>query len=171
MPKNQSSNQSKGFTLIEIVIVVAIMAAVSLMVSFSLGGDLDRKAKLQAQRFIAVVSEVRDEAILNGDNFALIVDESENYYRFISTREGDQSSSQDQFLYKTRKIDDDIKLDWQVLDYVANDDDFIPKVILTSLGEITPFELIVSGSETDYLVFLNEQGQLKMRARSSSFSF
>ncbi len=138
------------------VIIIGVMSAV---VVSSLGGNNDRAARLQANRFIAVVNEVRDEAIIAGDNFALIVDDDEGTYRFESTRSQDAAAGDT--LLKSRVVDKKVTLDWQVFDVFEDDQDLEPKVLITALGEITPFEARFEGTELSYIVQVDQEGQLE----------
>jgi len=144
--------RQSGFTLIEIMVVVIIIAVMSVAVVSSIGGNNDRAARLQANRFIAVVNEVRDEAIIAGDNFALIVDDAAGTYRFESIRS--QEASAGDALLKNRVIDKKVKVEWEVFDLFDNGQDLEPRVLISSLGEITPFEARFEGTELSYIVQL-----------------
>lgn len=144
--------------MIEIMVVVVIIAVVSVAVVSSLSGSDDRAARLQADRFMAVVNEVRDEAIIAGDNFILSVDERAGSYSFESIYS--QSESKDSLL-KDRKVDSEVELKWDVFEVFDNDLESEPKVLISSLGEITPFEASFSGSDLKYVVLVNDDGQLE----------
>jgi len=157
-PRTLNHRQS-GFTLIEIMVVVIIIGVMSVAVVSSLTGNNDRAARLQANRFMAVVNEVRDEAIIAGDNFALIVDDDAGTYRFESTRSAD--AGEGDALLKNRIVDKKVKLDWEVFDVLESDDDLEPRVLISPLGEITPFEARFEGTELSYTVQVNQEGQLE----------
>jgi general secretion pathway protein H len=153
-------HQQSGFTLIEIMVVVIIIAVMSVVVLSSLDGNNDRAARLQANRFMAVVNEVRDEAIISGDNFALIVDDKAGSYHFQSTRIQQQALVTDTLL-KRRIIDKMVTLDWEVFEVLESDSGTETKVLITSLGEITPFEARFEGTDLSYLVLISQEGQLQ----------
>ncbi|MGK0375654.1 MAG: general secretion pathway protein H [Arenicella sp.] len=161
--------KQSGFTLIEIMVVVIIIAVMSVAVLTSLDGNNDRAARLQANRFMAVVNEVRDEAIITGDNFALIVDAKVGSYRFQSTRIQKQAAPADTLL-KNRLIDKKVTLGWEVFEVLESDVDTEVRVFITSLGEITPFEARFQGTDLSYVVLINQEGQLqRVDKRSGSF--
>jgi len=141
------------------MVVVIIIAVMSVAVVSSLSGNSDRAARLQASRFMAVVNEVRDEAIIAGDNFALIVDDNAGTYRFESTR-SQQASAADTLL-KSRLVDEKVTLDWEVYEVFESDAKTEARVLITSLGEITPFEARFKGTELSYTVLVNQEGQLE----------
>ncbi len=154
----QNSVAQQGFTLIEIMVVVVIIAVVSVAVVSSLSGSDDRAARLQADRFMAVVNEVRDEAIIAGDNFILSVDERAGTYGFESIYS--QTESKDSLL-KDRNVDPEVELKWAVFEVFEDDPEAEPKVLISSLGEITPFEASFAGSDLKYVVLVNDDGQLE----------
>lgn len=158
----------RGFTLIEIMVVVIVIAVVSVSIATTMGRSTDRSARLEAQRFMAVVNEVRDEAVVAGENYVLMVDDRAQTYHFQSTRASGGSLANDD-LFKTRSVRDDVKVEWDVLEVIGNDPKAKPKVYISSLGEITPFEIRMSGDEHDYIVFLNDEGQLDTREKGSRF--
>ncbi len=144
--------------MIEIMVVVIIIGVMSVAVVSSLTSNSDRAARLQANRFMAVVNEVRDEAIISGDNFLLIVDERAGAYRFETTRS--QNVQATDLLLKKRTVDRKVELEWEVLDIIDDDGELDPRVLISSLGEITPFEARFLGTELSYVVLVDEEGQL-----------
>jgi general secretion pathway protein H len=155
-----------GFTLIEIMVVVVIIAVMSVAVSLSLGGTSDRTARLQANRFIAVVNEVRDEAIISGQDYALIVEENAQTYSF-SAVSGNAPAPVIDALFKIRSIDPSVEVQWKVFDVFEDDKEATPKALISSLGEITPFEMSFGGKKASFTVFLNDEGQLERRDRQA----
>jgi len=160
--------RQRGFTLIEIMVVVIVIAVVSVAVATTVGRSTDRSARLEAQRFMAVVNEVRDEAVIIGLSYVLLVDDGAQTYRFESTRETNGSQSNDN-LFKVRSVRDDVKIEWDVLEVIDTDPKAKPKVYISSLGEITPFEMRMSGDKHDYIVFVNDEGNLETREKGSRF--
>lgn len=173
LPKHEA-----GFTLIEVMVGVAIFAVLSAMIVSSIRSNGDRNAKLEAQRFIAVVNEVRDEAVISGKTFALQINEKGLSYGFSVLGGDTQASSVPDTLIRTRTLHRSVKLKWQVYENFNEEDEdseqaqadkLNPDVIITSLGEITPFEVRFGGDETDFLVALNEEGALKLDIKTSNF--
>lgn len=153
-----------GFTLIEIMVVVVIIGLMVALLTVNLSRDLDRLARLEANRFMAIVNEVRDEAIIAGESFILTVDTKKTNYRFIATRENSNSGSDD--LLKLRALQEGIKLKWRVFDDISGESE--PSVVITPLGEITPFNIDFIGDETEFRVFVNDENQLERGDAKSS---
>ena len=148
------------------MVVVIIIAIMSVAVVSSLGGSSDRAARLQADRFMAVVNEVRDEAIITGDSFILTLDERIGSYQFESTRSsGDIKDS----LLKKRTVDEQVELEWDVFEVLDTDNEANSRVLISPLGELTPFEVRFEGSELAYIVQLNDDGQLERIDRKAGF--
>lgn len=167
LDKNLKVSRQRGFTLIEIMVVVIIIAVMTLAVAANLGRSNDRSARLETKRFMAVVNEVRDEAVIAGENFLLSMDEKSQSYQFSRTRAGAQASNDK--LFKPRTIKDDVKLEWQVLEVFEEDAQAKPRVLITSLGEITPFEFRIEGDKNEYIVFVNDEGQLERREKPTRY--
>jgi type II secretion system protein H len=72
--------RSGGFTLIEIVVVVAMIAIIISMVTLSMGPQEDRALKEEANRIGALLKLAREESILQSQELALAI--GEDGYRF-----------------------------------------------------------------------------------------
>jgi len=156
------SIQSRGFTLIEIMVVVAIIGVMVAYLGVSLSRDFDRLATLEAKRFHVIVNEVRDEAILTGEAYLLHVDNKANAFHFSGVR-SDRQINNDDGLLKQRQIEKGVEVDWEVFDQFDDNEDNDPKVLISPLGDITPFEASFRGDNNKYFVFVNEDGQLERR--------
>ena len=150
-PVHVNSKQA-GFTLIEIMVVVIIIAVMSVAVSLSLGGNADRNARLQANRFMAVINEVRDEAIIAGDNFTLTVEEKSGIYRFSGTR-AQASGAPDDALFKVRSVDNEVKLKWDVFEVFEGDQKSAPTVLITPLEKLLRLKSILVVMKRPILCF------------------
>ena len=145
------------------VVIIGVMVA---FVTVKLSRDLDRLARLEAQRFMAVVNEVRDESIIAGDAFVLTLDNKASVYRFSGVRDGRTGNLSDGLL-KGRKLQTGLKLDWEVFETIEEEEgDEVsdkPRVFISPLGEITPFDARFIGDELEYHVFVNDDNQLEQR--------
>jgi len=153
-------NNSDGFTLIEILVVVVIIGLMVALLTINLSRDLDRLARLEAERFLAIVNEVRDEAIISGESFILTVDERQSNYRFEAARQG-RSNSNDDGLLRPRSLQEGLKLDWEVFEDVEDEGE--DRVLISPLGDVTPFDARFVGEEFEFHVFVNDENQLEQR--------
>ena len=143
--------------MIEIMVVVLIIGLMVALLTVNLSRDLDRLARLESDRFMAIVNEVRDEAIIAGESYILTVDERNITYRFSGTRE--DSAAESDGLFKARVLQEGIKLNWEVLEDISDEE--VSNVVITPLGEITPFEVRFIGDDITYKVLVNDENQLE----------
>ena len=167
------SRRLAGFTLIEIIVVVFIIGTMVAFLGMSISRDTDRMARLEAKRFHAVVNEVRDEAILAGQNYLLSVNAKLGSYSFRSMlAEGGQPAIYADGLLKPRKVQNGVSMKWQVFEQFEDDDEDDtgsngPVVLISSLGEITPFEASFIGDESAVTVYLDDKGRLAQTTKTS----
>jgi len=154
-------NKTAGFTLIEIMVVVVIIGLMAALLLVNLSRDLDRLARIEAERFLVIVNEVRDEAIISGESFFLLIDDGQANYRFQAVREARVSTTDDGLLDR-RSLEQGLELDWEVFEDV-DDDTTQDRVLISPLGEITPFDARFVGEDNQYHVFVNDESQLEQR--------
>ena len=95
----------KGFTLIEIMVVVVIIAVLMGAVTLSFPPVGDKLLKENAERFSALISLAQDEAILQSAEIALEVDEKGyGFYR----NENNSWASLSEAPFKKRQLPTDI---------------------------------------------------------------
>ncbi len=75
------SDKVSGFSLIEILIAMAIMALMVGMAIPYLGGDTNKYAKQEINRLLAAVEMVRDKAVIENKEYGLNIDEKG--YQFL----------------------------------------------------------------------------------------
>lgn len=61
----------RGFTLLELMIVVALIGVLLGMVSFATGPNPARQARQQAEAIVRLIEQLRDRAVLDGQEFGL----------------------------------------------------------------------------------------------------
>ena len=139
--------RAHGFTLIEILVVVAIIAVVSVgvILSVNLTGR-DRELEKESDRFLALFNYAREQAELQTREYGVLFDDSG--YEFLSydnRRQIWRSISEDEAL-GARKLPDglDLRLTVEarpvVLKRAADAKDKTPQVMIFSNGDLTSFE-------------------------------
>ena len=161
------SQPFSGFTLIEIIVTVAIIGIVIAFVGVNISRDTDRLARLEAKRFHVVVNEVRDEAIIAGAYYILTVDVRENTYEFAQ-QGGDADSLRGDTLLQRRGLEPGVKLEWNVFDQITDNDAVQAQVAISPLGEITPFDLGFKGDEQSYHIFVNDENVLEQKIETKN---
>ena len=83
------ARQSSGFSLIEILVAMAVMALLVSMAVPYLGGATDKYAKKEIYRLLAAIELVRDLAIIESKEYGLTIDEKG--YQFLVLNEEDET--------------------------------------------------------------------------------
>ena len=170
MPDTALRNQliklrNRGFTLIEIMVTVFIIAVMASLLVGYLGNDADRLARLEANRFMSVANEVRNHAIVSGEPVLLEFDESGYVFRSALAR-----NNVDDELLRRRTLTEPVELDADILDRVVSNNNEVDAlaalVMFTNIGEVTAFEVSFSGDELNHIVWLNEEGEFEYRVQT-----
>ncbi|MDH3688953.1 MAG: prepilin-type N-terminal cleavage/methylation domain-containing protein [Gammaproteobacteria bacterium] len=146
-----------GFTLLEMMVVVTLMALTVTFVVLNFNRDEDKIAELEARRFGALIEHLRDESMVTGQTFAIEVDESARRYRFLTPGEEWEPIEGDDVL-RPRQLPDSLSVTLKLLDSGASDD----LVVVEAIGEITPFELTIGSQSGGYLVSLDPAQNVKV---------
>lgn len=157
----RTDNRTAGFTLIEILVVVVIIATVLsiAVLSFGVLGN-DRELRTAAQRFAALIEVTQDEATMQGREFGLEI--MTTGYRFVEydAFTGLWSDIPGDDVLRLRRLPDDVEFELFLEDKrVILDDDpapfedptmlsggaatrtYSPHLLVYSSGDATPFEL------------------------------
>ena len=172
-------NKQLGFTLIEIMVVVVVAAIMVAFIGARINRDDDRIARLEAKRFIAVLNEVRDEALMTGRIYALQFKKNDRSYLFYNNPSDWQPVVGDRLL-RERTLPEGIKMEFNIEEIendeeeelIVEDSDEEEIVEVTSLSdfilispvdELTPFSLILSGEDYRYQISLNDEQKLETK--------
>lgn len=165
MPVYQNKlSRQRGFTLLEIMLVMVLMAVVLSSVSLSFDIRSDRtRVEDEAKRFQAVVQLASDYALLNNLQLGLQIEERS--YQFLGFDGENWQAINDDKLFSIHELDEEFTLQLSIGeipwldDYdaeeglfgrLSDDEDdneqknkkrLIPQVYLFSSGEITPFSV------------------------------
>ena len=142
--------RAHGFTLIEILVVVAIIAVVSVgvILSVSLTGR-DRELEKESDRFLALFNYAREQAELQTREYGVLFDDTGYEFLAYDNRRQQWRSVSDDDALSARKLPDglDLKLTVEarpvVLKRPADAKDKTPQVTIFSNGDLTSFEAIL----------------------------
>jgi general secretion pathway protein H len=165
-----NTTRGKGFTLLEIVVVVFIIGIVLSLVVITFKPNKGRELKTEADRFMTLVSLATQESILLSKDFALQL--THDGYSFL-TLEDQQWVTVDDKTFRERTLPKgdymDVYLEGEKLelDSSENKDDEKenhPRIFLLSSGEMTPFEVIFQSDDISdsYHVSGDISGKLSM---------
>jgi general secretion pathway protein H len=172
-----------GFTLIEILVVVSVMAIIVSIALLSLGvlGD-DRILRREAQRIDSLLEAAQDEAVMQGREFGLeLMLES---YRFVEydAYQLRWLALQTDDIFRYRQLPEALEFELLLEDKIVllkldaeelEEDDldernsgesYAPHVMIFSSGESTPFELRIVNRSLEQTVILegNVLGQIEL---------
>lgn len=167
----------RGFSLIELLVVIVIIGIVSSVAVMSLGllGD-DRELQTEARRFISLIEVAQDEAMMQGREFGLEL--MTGGYRFVEydpfanqwtellgddtfrLRQLPEEAEFELFLEDKRIVLEPEPAETQTSGDGANRGPrkaYAPHVLIFSSGDSTPFELhIARGIEAQTVVVRND---------------
>lgn len=146
----------RGFTLLEILVVLVIMAIGTAMAVFSIGIlDPDRDVARETKRLHSLLELAQEQAVFQGRTIGLEI-EAQNYRFFLYDRRPDDAGNMislwvpmdDDEIFRLRTLPEGIIVELFIDDRdvqlpVADDDDEAPapQIILLSSGDISTFEI------------------------------
>jgi type II secretion system protein H len=156
--------QQRGFTLLETLVVVVIIALVAATVVLSTSSvGRDRELQTEADRLLALLRYTREQAELRTREFGLLCDETQ--YEFVSFDPRKQlwvSVVSDETL-RVRKLPEGLNLALQiearpvVLRRPPDSKDLTPQIMLYSNGDVTPFAVTVRRSTPERNVVISSE--------------
>ena len=145
----------RGFTLLELLVVIVIIGVMVSMVSLSVGVlGADQQVEEETRRFWAVTRQAREEAELQAIDVAIFVGQSDyEFLRFDTRRNEWQPIVEDQ-LYTQRSLPEGLRFRlWMegreivlkpgIPDRSQKDEHqkYPPQLTVLSSGDVVPFEL------------------------------
>ncbi|MBB1432567.1 Tfp pilus assembly protein FimT/FimU [Pseudoalteromonas sp. SG43-4] len=175
----QRHARSRGFSLIEILVVLVIIAFATKMVVYSLEGGAEEELDTQALRLHTTINMASEFAILNQVELGLLVEENTLEYLVFDGEKWITFDRED--LFKPIELDERLKLtlnledlawaqdnlleqsNWRELMNGGDEDSLlelkklkIPQVLILSSGEVSAFQLILELKEQSEPVYYIE---------------
>lgn len=129
----------RGFTLLELMVVIVLIGILAGMVRFATGPSPAREARQQARDFVAVVQQLRERAVLDGQEYGVRV-EPGGYQALRLEVQGWTAVSVLHRLPEGLTLG--LELDGQVLSLDAVQGS--PQLLMLSSDEISPFRLLIN---------------------------
>ncbi|MDP9783615.1 type II secretion system minor pseudopilin GspH [Pseudomonas fluorescens] len=128
----------RGFTLLELMVVIVLIGVVMGMVSLALGPSPVREARQQAQDFVRVVQQLRERAVLDGLEYGVRI-QPRGYQALRLESLGWTAVSALQRMPESLTLG--LEQDGHVL--TLDDAQGPPQLLMLSSDEISPFRLLI----------------------------
>ena len=169
MIKTIQSNKNistRGFTLLEIMVVVVTISILSSYVMLSLQGrDKSIQFKNEAKRLNHIIALAREEAILNSEIFGLRF--RKNCYGFM-LRKNNEWKAFNNRIFGPHEIPPGIEFQLLISDVNTplplDEPPKTPQITIWPSGEVSPFELKIKSTtiQSSYTLIGNEFGSIEM---------
>ena len=146
--------RSAGYTLIELMVVIAIMGLITSFVLPYIPTDKADQMRSEADRFESLIAYAQTHAILQSQDLGLIIEGAD--YRFVRQDSGSWQVLEEEPL-NPQKLENYLTQTLTVEDEVVESDsgeEVLPSVLFFSSGEISPFE---------YTLLLSEQQLVRLK--------
>lgn len=168
--------RQRGFTFIELVVVIAILAVMITMVTINFGDPQRKRMSHTRDQITSLVQLASEQAIFNSQDYGIGV--STSGYVFLQLTELGWVPVNDDRIFRYRLLPEGLELDLYLDGIKVNlDREFLrdtkeddekkssrrPQIYITSDGEISPFTLELT--DRDDLVFrieYNEKGEFEL---------
>ena len=150
-----------GFTLLEIMVVVFLIALTVGIVSINFRHDTSQIVETEARRFVALVEQMCQESVVQGRVLA-VTNEGSTAYRFVMFENGAwQELRQDDILH-LRQLPEDISMNLDVEeDSTAKENSYLR---CEPDGFMTPFSAVFDLDGVRYRVLTNELRKIEIKA-------
>lgn len=170
----------KGFTLIEILVVIFIISIVTSVALLTIGRNENKKIEAFAAELTQLISLAEEQAMLQPQVLGLSIDDQSLQFKGMS-QAGEKTSwsvLQDKLL-GTREIPEGIELALRIngekpKEASSDESDIdeavkkIPQIIISTNGDLTPFTLYIGkrGQKPRYLITGDADGHLTRQSLS-----
>jgi len=155
------TSSSSGFTLIEIMVVVFLIALTAGIVSVKFRHDSSQIVETEARRFVALVEQMCQESVIQGRVFA-VTRTGATGYRFVIFDDGEWLAVKQDDMFRPRELPDDISLKLDVEGAGTSEDKSYLRC--EPDGFMTPFSAVFDLEGVRYQVLSNEVQKLEIKA-------
>ncbi len=160
------SSPASGFTLIEIVVVMLLLGIILAMASLNVGGDKAAELRREAERLALLLRTVQQEAILQGQVFAIGL--KEETYSFLKVNDrGKLAPLENDDLFRQRTLPAGITITAIEIDGAIQEkqeEDELIGIVFVPSGELPVFDITLSKDALGWHVEGSPNGEIKATA-------
>ncbi|TBW56011.1 type II secretion system protein GspH [Marinobacter halodurans] len=159
-------SRSRGFTLIEIMVVLVLVGLLAVIAVVNLGGGAQqRELENRARELFLLMQTASEQAVLNNQELGLLIDD--NGYRFLMYDDAKQTwGRQKERLFAPRQLPEWMAVVYHTEDNLpklpgTEDDEESPRpdIVFYSSGETTPFDMeLAVGDEEEPVYRIDTDG-------------
>ena len=148
-PRRGALHAARGFTLLELLVVVLIIGITLGLVVPTLHPDRERRLDEEGRRLVALIRLAGEEAVLQDREFALEL--APHGYRFLTLEEDKGWIPVQDPVLRPRQLPEPLRLEvffaGERFDFLAAEEEENPRLYILSSGEATPLEILLSSEE------------------------
>jgi general secretion pathway protein H len=161
----------RGFTLIEVLVVLVIMAAMAGLLVIGVRDSPEQRLRREADNLAALINAASDEAVLRSMEFGLAIDDEGYRFVYFDMEKKQWLAAPERALAEHafpdtvtvsmaldgEELDEQTRERMRAFSEQGEDEKLRPLILLLSSGEITPFTLTLEYGE-EFRVVLQGDG-------------
>ncbi len=172
--------RQSGFTLLEILLVMLLLAGVASLVVFTLPNSAQEELKRNIDTLALQIDKISDDALIQGKTYGLAVEEN-RYYFVVLSKTGWESLTEDAMelapntTLRVEKVEGDVAIKANNMQSTNSPEaqnqpskkvDFTPNIYFWSDGTLTPFELLLSNHGLQYQLSVDALGNAEKTTKN-----